>query len=127
MLFKLSNPFENERKLSQSVIQVIELLGMYHAELARILGQQCSDVAEISSGKRCIKQDSKAGHQAVLFINMYHQLFDYFDGNGVAMVHWMRAHNSNLNGSPHLLIVDNGKLQLIHDYLQQANLNKTSQ
>ena len=37
MVFKINNPFESERKISQSVIQVIELLGMYHAELARVL------------------------------------------------------------------------------------------
>lgn len=127
MVFKLNNPFESERKLSQSVIQVIELLGMYHAELARILGQQCGDIGELSSGKRCINKDSAAWHQAVLFIEMYHQLFDYFEGNGVAMYHWMRAHNLHLKGTPHFLIVDDGKLQIIHDYLTQANLNKAIQ
>ena len=44
MVFKIENATANERSLSQSVIQVIELLGMYHAELARILGQQCGDI-----------------------------------------------------------------------------------
>ena len=38
MVFKITNPSPSERKLSQSVIQVTEMLGMYHAELARILG-----------------------------------------------------------------------------------------
>jgi len=125
MAFKLSNPFENERRLSQSVIQVIEILGMYHAELARILGQQCGDIGELTSGKRCIKQDSEAWRQGILLIETYHQLFDYFEGNGVAMYHWMRAHNNQLGGTPHLLIVDDGKLQKIHDYLFSANLAKS--
>ena len=80
MVFKINKPFESERKISQSVIQVIELLGMYHAELARILGQQCGDIGELTSGQRCIKQGSDAWHQAVLFIETYHLLFDYFDG-----------------------------------------------
>ena len=121
MVFKINNAFESERKISQSVLQVIELLGMYHAELARILGQQCADIAELSSGRACIKKDSAAWQQATLFINTYHQLYDYFAGDSVAMYHWMRAHNKHLNGTPHFLIVDSGKLQLIYDYLKHAN------
>lgn len=125
MVFKLTNPFENERKLSQSVIQVIDMLGMYDAELARILGQQCADIGELTSGKRCLQKESESWHRAVLFIETYHLLFDNFEGDGVAMYHWMRAYNRHLNGTPHFLIVDDGKLPTIHDYLYQANLNKS--
>jgi len=127
MVFKINKPFESERKISQSVIQVIELLGMYNAELARILGQQCGDIGELTSGQRCIKQGSNAWHQAVLFIKTYHLLFDYFDADSVAMYHWMRAHNKHLKGTPHLLIVDDNKLQSIHDYLCQLNQQKSQQ
>jgi len=126
MVFKLNKPFESERKISQSVIQVIELLHMYHAELARILGQQCGEIGELSSGQNCIKKDTSAWHAAVLFINTYHQLYDYFDGDSVAMYHWMRAHNQKLNGTPHFLIVDDGQLQAVHDYLISANSSKMS-
>lgn len=124
MVFKLNNPFESERKLSQSVIQVIHMLGMYDAELARILGQQCADIGELTSGKRCLIKESEAWHRAVLFIETFHLLFDYFEGDGVAMYHWMRAYNRNLNGTPHFLMVDDGKLTAIHDYLYQSNQNK---
>ncbi len=125
-MFKIENATENERSLSQSVIQVIELLGMYHAELARILGQQCGDVGELTSGRRCIQRDSDAWSQASLFVKTYNLLFDYFNGDSVAMYHWMRAHNKELEGSPHFLIVDAGKLQIIHDYLLQATQRKIS-
>ena len=94
---------------------------MYHAELARILGQQCGEIAELASGRSCIRQDSEAWYLAVLFINMYHQLYDYFDGDGIAMYHWMRAHNNHLKGTPHFLIVDDLQLAVIHEYLVQAN------
>jgi len=126
MVFKIQSPFASDRKISQSVIQVIELLGMYNAELARILGQQCGDIGELTSGQKCITKNSKAWHQAVLFINTYHLLFDYFSGDSVAMYHWMRANNKNLHGTPHFLIVDDDQLQLVHDYLEQANLAKTT-
>ena len=126
MVFRISNPYESERKLSQSVLQVTALLSMYHAELARILGKQCGDIGDLSSGKYCIAEDSEAWDRASLFIEMYHQLFDYFDGDGIAMYHWMRAHNKQLDGTPHLLIVDDERLQFVHDYLQQANTNKNN-
>lgn len=124
MVFKIDNPCESERKLSQSVLQVIELLGMYHAELARILGKQCGDIGELSSGKTCITQNSDAWNRAALFIDIYHQLYDYFEGDSVAMYHWMRTYNKYLNGTPHLIIVDEGNLQTVHQYLQQANFDK---
>ena len=117
MVFKIEVPYSSDRKFSQSLIQVTELLGMYHAELARILGQQCGDIGELASGKRCLDRDSEAGRRGVLFINTYNLLFDCFDGDGIAMYHWMRAHNKHLNGTPHFLIVDDGKLDLIHRYL----------
>ncbi len=120
-VFKIDQPFESERKISQSVIQVIELLSMYHAELARILGQQCADIGQLSAGQHCIEQDSYAWNQAVLFIETYHLLFDYFKGDGVAMYHWMRADNKHLDGTPHILIVDEGELKRVHDYLQNAS------
>lgn len=114
-VFKIDRPFESERKISQSVIQVIELLSMYHAELARILGQQCADIGQLCTGQRCIEQDSHAWDQAVLFIETYHLLFDYFKGDGVAMYHWMRSDNKRLNGTPHILIVDKESLKRVHD------------
>jgi hypothetical protein len=93
------------------------MLNMYNAELARVLGQQCGDIGELASGQHCIKQDSTSWQQAVLFIETFHLLFDHFDGDSVAMYHWMRAFNKQLDGTPHFMIVDDNKLQTVHDYL----------
>ncbi|MBE9568678.1 MAG: DUF2384 domain-containing protein [Proteobacteria bacterium] len=116
----MENALSSERKISQSVIQVTELLGMYQAELARILGLKCGDIGELASGRNTIKKDSHAWQQAALFIDAYNLLFDYFSGDAVAIYHWMRAPNQHLQGTPHWLIVDDGKLSLIRDYLSQA-------
>ncbi len=121
MVFKINKPFASERKISQSVIQVTEMLGMYNAELARILGQQCDDIGQLACGAQCIQENSTAWQQAVLFIECFHLLFDLFEGDSVAMYHWMRADNKSLKGTPHFMIVDDGKLQTVHDYLVQAN------
>ena len=117
MVFRIEDPYRDERRISQSVIQVIDMLGMYHAELARILGQHCADIGQLSSGQVCIQKGTESWHRAELFIDTYHLLFDVFAADSVAMYHWMRAHNSALEGTPHFLIVDDGKLQLVHDYL----------
>ena len=117
MVFKIDNPFESERRFSQSLIQIIELLGMYHAELARILGLQCSDIGELTSGRQCVSKNSEAWQRGSLFISIYQLLFEHFDGDGVAMYHWLRAHYKQLGGTPHFLIVDDDKLTLVHDYL----------
>ena len=124
MVFRVNNSYESERALSQSVIQVTEMLGMYHAELARILGQQCGDIGKLSSGQICLRKETQSWQQAELFIETYNLLFDYFEGDGVAMYHWMRASNHLLDGTPHFMIVDDDKLATVHNYLQQAILNK---
>jgi hypothetical protein len=124
MVFRVRNSFTSERLLSQSVIQVTEMLGMYNAELARILGQQCGDIGKLSSGQSCLDMKTPAWERAVLLVETYNLLFDYFDGDGVAMYHWMRAENRQLHGTPHFLIVDDGKLGDIHDYLKHAVVNK---
>ena len=124
MVFRVNNSCESERELSQSVMQVTEMLGMYNAELARILGQQCGDIGKLSSGQSCLSKETQSWQQAVLLIETYNLLFDYFEGDGVAMYHWMRASNHLLDGTPHFMIVDDDKLATIHNYLKQAILNK---
>ncbi|HEB81702.1 MAG TPA: hypothetical protein ENJ11_02450 [Gammaproteobacteria bacterium] len=109
------------RVLSQKVLQVMQLLNMYHAELARVLGWQCADIAALSNGRRCLQPASYAWEQALLFIRLYNRLYDRFQGDSVAMYHWMRAHNRMLAGIPHFLIVDNGALQEVYDCLGTEN------
>ena len=124
MVFRVNNSGESERELSQSVMQVTEMLGMYNAELARILRQQCGDIGKLSSGQSCLLKETQSWQQAVLLIETYNLLFDYFEGDGVAMYHWMRASNHLLGGTPHFMIVDDDKLGTVHNYLKQAILNR---
>ena len=114
------------RVLSQKVLQVMQLLNMYHAELARVLGWQCADIAALSNGKRCLQPASHAWDQALLFIRLYNRLYDRFQGDSVAMYHWMRAHNQTLAGTPHFLIVDDGRLADVYTSLTPARLSRNS-
>ena len=118
-LFELNNPAETPRRLTQSVIQVTEMLGMYHAELARVLGLQCGDIGELSSGKRCLQENTDAWRQALLFVEMYQLLYALHRGDGVAMYHWLRSTPAEFTDSPHLLMVDHHQLSEIVAYLQK--------
>jgi hypothetical protein len=109
MAFRIDNPFESERRITQSVIQVTELLGMYQAELARILGGQCADIGRLVSGQQLILRNTEAWNRAKVFIEIYHALYNRFQGDSTAMYHWMRAYNHKLGGTPHFLVVDDLK------------------
>ena len=106
------------RKLSQSVIQIIDSLHMFHAELARVLKLQCADIGFLSSGQRCLEPQTIAWQQALLFVRLYQALYERFDGDSVAMIHWLRSDQQYFDLSPHLLIVDEDKLTEVLKYLE---------
>ena len=110
---------DDPRKLSQAVIQIVNCLDMYLAELARVLGLQCGDIGQLSSGKLLLQPDSTAWKRALLFVSLYQQLYKKFNGDGPNMIHWMRTNNKDLAESPHLLIVDHGKLESVVSYINE--------
>ena len=109
---------DDPRKLTQSVIQVIDCLNMYQAELARVLGLQCNDIGELSSAKRCLQPGTEEWNRAILFVRMYQLLFAEFNGDGIAINHWMRSENNVFERTPHLLIVDDDKLEDVVGFLE---------
>lgn len=119
-MHELDNPLVGRRKLTQSVLQVTEMLGMYQAELARILGLQCGDIGELAAGKCVLEPDTCAWQQAVLFIRLYESLYRQHAGDGVAMRHWLRRDNTELKGVPLMLMVDDGHLAQVLEIANQA-------
>ena len=115
---RLSNPCADPRKLTQSVLQVTEMLGMYQAELARVLQLQCGDIGRLANGQRVLECGSVAWDEAVLFIRLYQALYEKLGGDGVAMCNWLRRDNKPLGGVPLLLIVDDGRLRWALDYVE---------
>ncbi|MCK5092500.1 MAG: hypothetical protein KAR30_08215 [Gammaproteobacteria bacterium] len=118
MVHSLKNPCENSRRLTQSVLQIIDMLGIYRAELARVLHIKCEDVGFLVERKRDLELETDAWDQAVLFVRMYEALFVYCKGDGVAMCHWLRSENKDLKGVPMLLMVDDDKLSQVLGFLE---------
>ena len=120
MVFKITDDTSDPRRLTQSVLQVIDLLDMYQAELARVLCLQCGDIGELASAQRCLVTDTEAWEQAQLFVRFYRLLYDRMSSDGVAMRHWLRVENAALGGVPHLMIVDENRLADVVSYLERT-------
>lgn len=120
MVFEISSAGTDPRRLTQTVTQITTFLDLYHAELARILGVKCADIGQLTSGRRCLEPGSMAWRQACLLLRLYQALFSLSGGDGVAMRHWLRVRHRGLGGSPHLLMVDDGRLADVVACLEQA-------
>ena len=116
---------EKPEKLTPAVLQVAEMLGMYHAELARVLKLQCADIGRLASVQQFIEQGTVAWEQAVLFIRFYQALYKMHSGNEIAIYNWMRVENKQLKGTPLLLIVDNNCLEYVLSFIENT-LNVTN-
>lgn len=126
MVHSLTNPLEGAHKLTQSVIQITEMLGMYRAELARVLHIKCEDVGRLADERQNLEPDTESWEQAILFVRVYEMLYEYCEGDEVAMCHWLRSMNKTLAGEPLLLIVDDDKLQQVLIFLEtkiENNMN----
>ena len=108
--------FESTEKLTPAVLQACEMLGMYQAELARVLGLQCADIGRMASVQQFLVPGSIAWEKAVLFIQFYQCLYDKCNGDGALMVHSLRSEQLELKGSPLLLMVDDDRLPFLLDY-----------
>lgn len=120
MTFEISGAIDDPRRLSQAVTQITTFLGLYNAELARILGLKCSDIGQLVSGRRCLEAGTVQWDQACLLLRLYQALYARVEGDGVAMRHWLRVSNRLLGGTPHLLIVDDGRLADVVACLEQV-------
>ncbi|MGD2112489.1 MAG: hypothetical protein PVI50_03820 [Gammaproteobacteria bacterium] len=111
-MFRIDDVAADPRRLTQSVLQVTDLLGIYQAELTRVLGIHCGDVGQLASGRRCLEAGTPARRQARLFVRLYQALYARHRGDGAAMCRWLRV--------PHLLIVDDGRLADVVRCLEQT-------
>lgn len=117
-VFQITAPVSDPRKLTQSVLQITAMLDMYQAELARVLKVHCGDIGMLASGKRYLEPGTEAWKQAQLFVRFYQALYRSKGGDGVGMRHWLRIENKDLGGVPHLIIVDDGELLRVVEYLE---------
>ena len=99
MSYKLDNLPQSAVTLTQSVVQATQMLGLYQAELARVLGVRCGEVGELFSGKRNFEPDTEVCAKALLFIQFYELLYDKLKGDDVAMAFGFGGHHGGINSA----------------------------
>lgn len=87
-------------------MQITQMLGIYHAELARILHLQCEDVGNLANAQQVIQFESESWCHAEKFIQMFEQLYKLHGGDEVLICNWLRRKNKVLQGIPLYLMVD---------------------
>ncbi|MFZ0467792.1 MAG: hypothetical protein WAL92_02590 [Thiogranum sp.] len=111
--------------LSRNVVQIMDMLQLYQAEVARILGLQCADVAHLAQAGTRLSPDTHAWRQACLLVRCYAALYARYDGDNVAMYHWVHRDLPAFGASPHRLMVDDHALADVVAHLEQARQMKT--
>jgi len=110
LVYQIPETYDEPRRLTQAVLQIVEMLGLYQAELARVLRLKCGDIGRLATARQCLEPATPAWVQAQLLVRCYRALYDVQQGDGVAMRHWLHVPDTMLGGVPHLLIVDDGRL-----------------
>jgi len=118
---KLSEVNHNASLLTQSVLQASQMLGLYHAELARVLRLQCADIGDLANAKSVLTINTVAWIQAEKFIMLFEGLYVKFQGNEALMCNWLRKQNSLLQGVPLYLIVDDGRIDECLSVIMKSN------
>jgi hypothetical protein len=54
--------------LSRNVVQIMDMMQLYQAEVARILGLQCADVAALAQARTHLRPRNHAWRQACLLV-----------------------------------------------------------
>lgn len=86
-------------------------LGLYRAELARILGLMCGDVAESRQLEILLDHNPESRKQAERFVFFASRLEMLFSHDRCRMTHWFRTEHKILGTSPFLAMVDENRLE----------------
>jgi len=106
--------------LSRNVVQIMDMLQLYQAEVARILGLQCADVAHLAQARTRLRPRTHAWRQACLLVRCYAALYARYNGDSVAMYHWLHRDLPGFGATPHRLMVDDHALADLVEPLEQA-------
>ncbi|HEC27286.1 MAG TPA: hypothetical protein ENI67_07750 [Gammaproteobacteria bacterium] len=97
--------------LIAEVNHAVDALGMYRAELARILCLKCYDVSDSMQLELLLGEDPEITYRAKRFVYLYALLDKQLSGDTANMAHWIRRENVFLGTTPLLAMVDQGRLE----------------
>lgn len=119
-LQRLSEPFSSPENLGHAVVQAGEMLGIDRAEVASIINFMCEGTRALFEDRVVLEPDTETWRRAELFVRLYQALYDKMDGDGVKMVHWLRAEHPALGGEPLVVMEDQGRLDDVLALLEEG-------
>lgn len=119
----LADVNHSEKSLTLALVQVSQMLGLYHAELARILHIKCKDIGDLVSANKYIPRDSQQWQYAEQFIYVYELLYIYADGDEVKIYNWLRRQQATLGATPLYMMVDEQRIDEVINWLSQQSRN----
>ncbi|VAW68651.1 hypothetical protein MNBD_GAMMA09-2066 [hydrothermal vent metagenome] len=117
-LIRLQDVNQSEKKLTLAVLQITQMLGIYHAELARILHLQCADIGELSNSRQNIEAGTDAWRSGVEYIELYEALYRRYDGNEIQIHHWLRKKSKGMPLAPLYMMVDELEITTVLELLK---------
>ena len=102
---------DHQLSLIAEINHACDSLGLYRAELARILGLMCQDVSDSHVLEAILHDNKNAHHYAQRFIVFYNTLEKHYDGDSVTIINWFRKHNAQLETTPFLAMVDEHRIE----------------
>ena len=109
----------SDRSLIASINHATDTLGLYRAELARILELNCADVSDSQHLDLLIKSNMAVRSRAELFVRFFQLLETLFRNDTISMINWFRKDNNEFGTTPLLAMVDHGRLSDVVDVLQR--------
>jgi hypothetical protein len=104
-------------RLTQSVLQIADLLGLSRAELPRLLHLQCSDTAQLAAVRQTLIPGTPAWEQGLWLVRFYQALHQRMQGSEVARYRWLRTSSRQLRDTPLMLLVDHHQLVQVTIFL----------
>jgi len=105
-----------EHTLCKALFKAMEYLGLNQSALGEAIGLDRSSVTRVKQ-RGTLNPDSKAGELATYVIRIFRSLFALMGDNDVAIQHWMKTHNTHLNGRPDEMIQQAQGLVQVMGYL----------
>jgi len=84
-------------------------------------------VAALAQARSRLRPNTHAWRQACLLVRCYAALYARYDGDSVAMYHWLHRDLPVFGASPHRLMLDDYVLADVVAHLEQARQMKTAE
>ena len=115
---------EDKHEVIAALNLATDTLGLYRAELARILGLQCQDVSNSMQLESILLSNDIVRNKAEKFLVLYRRLEGYCANDSVKMVHWLRVEHPLLGTTPFLALVDHNRLDEVVDLLRTLDASR---